>query len=100
MPAAGDLFDACAEAGEAGPRWRHGQPVLWLTTPYVRVADRTWRARASKVSADGTGRAVHGYSARQCRQVAEALRPVMGALAGLTGQHAATLAGHPGTQSG
>jgi hypothetical protein len=90
---AGELFDACTAAGGAGPRWRHGPPVLWLTSPAVQVSGRRWEARASRPSAGGGQ--VHGFSARQCRQVAAALIPVLGAHASLTERYAESAAAFP-----
>jgi hypothetical protein len=97
VPAPSELFDACAEASAPGPRWRHGKLVLWLMSPAIQVAGRTWQARGAKHTAGSTGVIVHGYSARQCAQVAAALLPVMAASAAEAERHAAAVLGLGGT---
>jgi hypothetical protein len=91
MTTSAELYDACAEAAQAGPSWRHSRPVLWLTSPVVTVGGRSWRARAAKPSAGSPAVTVHGYSARQCGQITAALIPVMGAQSAAAEAHAAAL---------
>lgn len=97
MPSPSELFDACTEASASGPRWRHGKPVLWLTSPAIQVAGRTWQSRGAKHTSGSTGAIVHGYSARQCAQIATALLPVMAAASADAERHAAAILGLGGT---
>lgn len=81
MASPAELFDACDAATAGRPAgWCRGRmPVLWLTSPAVTVAGRTWHARHRR---HRDGQLEHGYTVRQATQIRAALLPVLASYEG------------------
>lgn len=66
------LYDACDAAVAGRPWWRgRRRPVMWLTSPTVTVAARTWTSRHHSPAGD------YGYTVAQCRGIRAGLLPVL-----------------------